>query len=203
MTKQEQLEEVRKQIIKAKLPLHETATNLVLGKGNVNADILFIGEAPGRNEDLQGIPFVGAAGKKLDEFLHTIDLCIDDVYITNILKYRPPNNRDPSIDEIKTHSPFLIEQIKIIKPKIIITLGNFASKFVLAGFNVENMKKIKGITFLHGKLFEKKINGLKFIVIPMYHPAAILYKKNLEKDLKKDFLKLKELLNQKKIEQYF
>src|SRR3990167_2004068 len=96
-------------------PLKDAATNLVFGKGNPEAKILFIGEAPGANEDLQGLPFVGAAGKQLDSFLHMINLCIEDVYIANILKYRPPDNRPPNKDEIRTHTPFLIEQIKIIQ----------------------------------------------------------------------------------------
>ncbi|MBI5065912.1 uracil-DNA glycosylase [Candidatus Woesearchaeota archaeon] len=192
--RERKLEEVKKRIIIAKLPLHESATNLVFGKGNSCANIMIIGEAAGANEDLQGLPFVGAAGKQLDNFLHMINLCIDDVYIANILKYRPPDNRNPNDEEIRTHTPFLIEQIKIIKPKIILTLGNFSTKFVLGGFSVEGMKKIEGITSLHGKPVEKELDGTKFLVIPMYHPAATLYKRSLTQELEKDFLMVKQIL---------
>src|SRR3989344_2923175 len=131
------LEKLSKEVAQADLPLKETATTLVFGKGNPNTSILFIGEAPGKNEDLQGLPFVGAAGKLLDTMLKTIGLTIDDIYIANILKYRPPNNREPSKEEIIAHTPYLIEQIKIIQPKIIVTLGNYATKFVLSGCSVD------------------------------------------------------------------
>ena len=120
--KSKALAELRESISQLDLPLKATATNLVFGKGNPNTDILFIGEAPGKFEDLQGIPFVGTAGKLLDEMLNKINLTINDIYIANILKYRPPNNREPQPDEISAHTPFLVEQIKIIKPKIIVTL---------------------------------------------------------------------------------
>jgi len=175
-------------------PLKNDAHNLVFGKGNCNAKILFIGEAPGEKEDLQGIPFVGAAGKQLDKLLSSINLTIEDVYIANILKYRPPQNRDPTSDEIKSHTPYLVEQIKIIKPRIIATLGNYSTKFVLAGFNPDEMKKIEGISTLHGKHIEKEIDGFKFIVVPLYHPAAILYKPSLREDLEKDFIGMKEII---------
>ena len=194
MSKKEELDKLKEKILQEKLLLQESSTNLVFGKGNPEAKILFIGEAPGANEDLQGLPFVGAAGKQLDGFLHSINLCIDDVYIANILKYRPPDNRPPNKEEIRNHTPFLIEQIKIIKPKIIITLGNFSTKFVLGGFSVEGMKKVEGISLLHGKAVEKELEDSKFIVFPMYHPAAVLYRRSLKDELEKDFLKVKELL---------
>jgi len=194
VSKKENLDKLKQKVEEADILLKDTSTNLVFGKGNPDANILFIGEAPGNNEDLQGIPFVGTAGKQLDEFLHMIDLCIDDVYIANILKYRPPNNRNPNVEEIKAHTPFLIEQIKIIQPKIIITLGNFSTKFVLSNFDVDKMKKIEGISVLHGKPVTKIINDLKFLVVPMYHPAAMLYKRSLKDDLEKDFLIVKTLL---------
>ncbi len=194
MSKQEALEQLKQKTLQANLPLKDTATNLVFGKGNPEAKLLFIGEAPGANEDLQGLPFVGAAGKQLDQLLHMINLCIEDVYIANVLKYRPPENRNPNDEEIKTHTPFLIEQIKIIQPKIIVTLGNFSTKFVLGNFSVDGMKKIEGITQLHGIPAQKELDGAKFLVFPMYHPAATLYKRSLKEDLEKDFLKLKELL---------
>ena len=194
MSKKEALYKIKEKILNTKLSLQESATNLVFGKGNPEAKIFFIGEAPGANEDLQGLPFVGAAGKQLDALLHMIALCIEDVYIANILKYRPPENRNPNEEEIRTHTPFLIEQIKAIKPKIIITLGNFSTKFVLGGFSVEGMKKVEGISILHGKAVEKELDGTKFVVFPMYHPAAVLYRRSLKDELEKDFLKVKELL---------
>jgi len=195
MAKQESLELIRKKITEEmKCPLKDAATHLVFGKGNPDAKILFIGEAPGAQEDLKGIPFVGSAGRELDKLLHSIGLSPDDVYIANILKYRPPENRNPTMEEIKRHTPYLIEQIKVIQPKIVVTLGNFSTKFVLADFNPENMKSIGGITFLHGKPVEKKIDGLPFLVFPLYHPAAILYNPKLRKELEDDFLKIKSYL---------
>lgn len=193
----ETLNQLKEQTAAADLPLKETATKLVFGKGNPNADILFIGEAPGKNEDLEGKPFVGAAGKLLDGFLETINLHLDDVYIANILKYRPPNNRDPTVDEIRAHTPYLVEQIKVIKPKIIATLGNFATKFVLAGFDVDGMKKIPGITQLHGKPQHIRVNGDAYTVVPLYHPAATLYKRALRPDLEADFKKMGNLISGK------
>ena len=167
--------------------LSKKAKNLVFGKGNSNANIFFIGEAPGAKEDLEGIPFVGRAGKELDKMLNKINLTLEKCYITNILKYRPPKNRNPSKSEIIEHTPFLLEQIKIINPKIIVTLGNFSTKFILGNFSQENMKKQKGISEVHGKSFE--ING--FIVFPIYHPSAMMYKPSLKKIFEKDFKKLK------------
>src|SRR3989338_9626366 len=148
------LEELEQETKKAELPLKNGAKNLVFGKGNPKANILFIGEAPGAKEDELGVPFVGQAGKELDKLLGLIGLSLEDVYIANILKYRPPENRNPNMDEIEAHTPFLIKQIKIIKPKIICTLGNFSTKFVLAGFRSEGMNKIEGISNLHGQTRE-------------------------------------------------
>ncbi|MGV8141941.1 MAG: uracil-DNA glycosylase family protein [Candidatus Woesearchaeota archaeon] len=195
MGKIEELEKVKSKILdELKCPLKDAAKNLVFGKGNPDASIMFIGEAPGAQEDEQGIPFVGAAGKELDKLLRSISLTLDDAYIANILKYRPPENRDPTIDEIYRHTPYLIEQIKIIKPKIICTLGNYSTKFVLAQFNIPNMKNISGITGLHGKVHHLTIDGMDFMVIPLYHPAAMLYNPNLRMVLNEDFLKMGELL---------
>lgn len=189
MDKEKQLDMIKEKIINELVcPLKDAATNLVFGKGNPNAPILFIGEAPGEKEDLEGIPFIGRAGKQLDKLLNAIGLGIDDVYIANILKYRPPKNRDPNIEEIKSHTPYLIEQIKIIKPKIIATLGNYSTKFVLSGFNPDDMQKVEGISSLHGK--PKKIkfkNDYEFIVVPIYHPAAMLYRPQLKQDFEHDF----------------
>ncbi len=194
MDKIQALDSVRKRILAADLPLKNTAKNLVFGKGNPDAAILILGEAPGNNEDLQGMPFVGAAGKQLDKLLNLIGLTLDDVYIANILKYRPPENRDPLPAEMLLHTPYLVEQIKIIQPKVIVTLGNFATKFILADFTVEKMKSVGGIVTLHGKAIEKKIDGMQFIVYPVFHPAAVIYRREWYADLEKDFLNLKRLL---------
>lgn len=203
MSKADELEAVKNKILSGmKCPLKDAAKNLVFGKGNPNADIMFIGEAPGAQEDLQGIPFVGAAGKELDKLLRSINLTLDDVYITNILKYRPPDNRDPAVDEIYRHTPYLIEQIKIIKPKIICTLGNYSTKFVLAHFNIPKMTEISGITKLHGRVNHISIDEMNFKVIPLYHPAAMLYNPNLRQVLAKDFLEMEKILSQKDLESF-
>lgn len=162
--------------------------NIVIGKGNVHAKIMFVGEAPGRKEDEEGIPFVGVAGKNLDELLKKVDLTLKEVYIANILKCRPPENRDPLPDEIKAHTPWLIEQIKTIKPKVICSLGNYATKFFLASGDVDKMDSMPGITKVHGKVKDINFYGLKMKLIPLFHPAAIIYKRTLlpewEKDMK-------------------
>lgn len=194
-SKADQLEQLRSKILQTHLPLQETANTLVFGKGNPDARILFIGEAPGKNEDLQGVPFVGAAGKELDKLLHTISLTIEDVYIANILKYRPPNNRDPNEGEIKAHTPFLIEQLTIIQPEIICTLGNFATKFILGGCDPGKMSSMPGITKLHGEHKDATFDSLRFTVFPLYHPAAMLYKPPLRRTMEEDFRKLGELLS--------
>jgi len=193
----ETLDALREKTATVDLPLKESATNLVFGKGNPHAKIMFIGEAPGKNEDLQGMPFVGAAGKLLDELLQGIGLTLDDVYIANILKYRPPNNRDPTEGEIRAHTPYLVEQIKIINPDVIATLGNFATKFVLAGFDVDGMKKIAGMSKLHGKPHKIHVSGQSFTIVPLYHPAATLYKRALRPVLEDDFKKMSDLISGK------
>ncbi|NCN86517.1 uracil-DNA glycosylase [archaeon] len=173
-------------------PLFKDCTNIVVGRGNKNAEILFVGEAPGRNEDKEGIPFCGAAGKNLDKLLNEVGLSIDEIYIANILKCRPPENRDPTTEEIKTHTPWLLKQIKEMKPKIICSLGNYATKFFLAKTNVEDMKNQPGITQVHGQVQEVEIDGLKIKLIPLFHPAAIIYKRALEPEWLKDMEIVKE-----------
>jgi uracil-DNA glycosylase len=142
--------------------LAATRTQVVFGVGNPNADLLFIGEAPGQNEDTQGEPFVGAAGQLLTRMLGEIGLTRDEVYIANILKCRPPGNRDPQEDEIETCTPWLVEQMSLIQPRVVVTLGNFATKFVL--------QTQTGITRMRGSVYPW--HGRK--VIPTFHPAAIL-----------------------------
>lgn len=153
--------------------------NIVVGKGNVNAKILFVGEAPGVNEDLQGIPFCGAAGKNLDKLLANVGLNLENIYVANILKCRPPENRGPLPDEIRAHTPWLVKQIKEMKPMVVCSLGNYATKFFLANGVVENMDKQAGITSLHGKVREMDFMGLKIKLIPLFHPAAIIYNQRL------------------------
>jgi uracil-DNA glycosylase family 4 len=159
---------------------------VVVGKGNLHADILFVGEAPGRNEDEQGLPFVGAAGKNLDKLLASVNLSMDDIYIANILKCRPPENRNPSADEIRKHTPWLMKQIKEIRPKVICSLGNYATKFFLAGCDPEKMDKQPGITQVHGQVRVMQIDGMTITLIPLFHPAAIIYNRKIIAEWEKD-----------------
>jgi uracil-DNA glycosylase len=197
-TKKEALEEVSKEILADEtLLLKKEATNLVFGKGNPEAEIMFIAEAPGKQEDQQGIPFVGRAGKLLDELLASINLTEDNIYIANILKYRPPKNRDPNEEEIKAHTPYLIKQILIIQPKVIVTLGNYATKFILANCDPKEMTSIPGITTLHGKTTHITFNNNSFKVIPTFHPAALIYNQKLRPTAEQDFQLIKEETRQK------
>ena len=159
-------------------------TQVVFGTGNPHASIMFVGEAPGFYEDRQGEPFVGAAGKLLTELLQSIGLERSDIYIANVIKCRPPNNRDPLPDEIDTCKPFLLQQIALIQPKLVCTLGNFATQTLLE-------RKV-GITKVRGQVIQLE----HFIVFPLLHPAAALHQGNLRVPLKEDFQKLKTVLEQ-------
>lgn len=192
MNKELALEELKKEIINAKLLLHQTATNVVMGRGNINANILIIGEAPGEQEDLCGKSFVGKAGKLLDKELLKIGLKENNIYIANILKYRPPKNRNPSTEEMVQHTPYLIKQIEIMKPSIIITLGNFSTKFLKSEFIIEKMNKIESISEIHG--IPESNKEYNYIIFPMYHPAATMYNPKIKKDFENDFEKLKQFL---------
>ena len=163
-------------------PLCDGRTQTVFGVGNPNARVLIVGEAPGKNEDLQGEPFVGAAGKYLNELLAIAGLSREDVYIANVLKCRPPSNRDPRPEEIQACTPFLREQTRTINPEYIVTLGNFSTKFIL--------KTDVGITRLHGTLQRAG----RFKVFPIFHPAAALYDSKKREALENDFATLGELL---------
>lgn len=167
-----------------------TATNLVLGDGNSNADIVFIGEAPGKNEDQQGLPFVGAAGKFLNEMLASIGLDRGDVYITNIVKYRPPNNRDPLPDEKKAFWPYLVQQIDVIEPKVIVTLGRHSMEYFLPE---------QKISQIHGEPKRISFSKDKIVILPLYHPAAALYNGGLRETLLEDFGRIPAII--KKINQ--
>jgi len=175
--------------------LFKDCTNIVVGKGNSEADILFVGEAPGRNEDEQGIPFCGAAGKNLDKLLDNVGLSLEDVYVANILKCRPPENRDPLPDEIRAHTPWLLKQIKDMKPKVVCSLGNYATKFFMSLGDVDLMKKQLGISQVHGKVQDIEIDGLKIKLIPLFHPAAIIYNRTKLTPLwEEDMIKVKEIV---------
>ena len=168
--------------------------NIVIGKGNENADILFVGEAPGRNEDEQGIPFVGAAGRNLDNLLEKVGLSLENIYVVNILKCRPPENRNPLSEEIRAHTPWLLKQIQDINPKVVCSLGNYATKFFLSKGDVEKMKEQPGITQIHGKIQDIEIKGVKIKLIPLFHPAAIIYRRQLIDDWEKDMEIVKEIV---------
>lgn len=165
--------------------LAKTATNLVMGVGSPDADIVFIGEAPGKNEDLRGEPFVGAAGKFLDEMLDSVGLSRNETYITNIVKYRPPNNRDPLPEEKRDFWPFLISQLEIIKPKIVVTLGRHSMEYFLPG---------RRITEIHGLPKRIEFGKQKIVILPLYHPAAALYNGGLRETLIKDFAQIPNIL---------
>jgi uracil-DNA glycosylase len=166
--------------------LAEGRTQVVFGSGNPRADLMFVGEAPGFHEDKQGVPFVGQAGKLLEKLLAGIGLWRDDVYIANVLKCRPPGNRDPQQDEIEACEPHLFRQIELIEPKVIATLGNFATK-LLSG-------RPLGITRVHGQEQALTIAGRSVVLFPLYHPAAALYTPAMLKVLEADFARLPELL---------
>lgn len=164
----------------------KTAKNLVMGDGNIDADIVFIGEAPGKNEDETGLPFVGAAGKFLNEMLATIDMNRDDIYITNIVKYRPPNNRDPLPQEKTAFWPYLVRQLDIIAPKIVVTLGRHSMEYFLPE---------KKISVVHGQPKRISFGQNKIVIVPLYHPAAALYNGSMRATLIEDFMKLPTIIN--------
>jgi len=165
----------------SKCALCQSRTQVVPGTGNPHASIMFIGEAPGKNEDIQGEPFVGAAGKFLNEMLAEIGLKREDIFIANTVKCRPPNNRDPLPEEIKTCLPYLKQQILLIKPKVIVTLGRFSMNLFFPDAQISKV---------HGQILMK--DSLK--VIALYHPAAALYNGGMRETLKQDFQVLKKFL---------
>jgi uracil-DNA glycosylase len=169
-----------------KCRLAEGRTQVVFGFGNPHADLMFVGEAPGFHEDQQGLPFVGQAGKLLDTLLAGIGLERSQVYIANVLKCRPPGNRDPALDEIEACEGHLFRQIELIEPTVVATLGNFATK-LLSG-------KPTGITRVHGQEQETTIGGRRVLLYPLYHPAAALYTPAMLKVLGDDFRRLPDLM---------
>jgi uracil-DNA glycosylase len=166
--------------------LAQTRTQVVFGVGNPSADLMFVGEAPGFHEDKQGLPFVGQAGKLLDNLLAGIGLDRSQVYIANVLKCRPPGNRDPQPDEIESCEPHLFRQIELIQPRLVATLGNFATK-LLSG-------KQTGITRVHGVEQETTVGGNRVLLYPLYHPAAALYTPRMLDVLREDFSRIPALM---------
>jgi uracil-DNA glycosylase len=167
-------------------PLSQGRTQVVFGSGDSNADLMFVGEAPGFHEDKQGVPFVGAAGKLLDQLLAGIGLTRGQVFVCNVLKCRPPGNRDPMPDEIEACEGHLWRQIELIRPRVVATLGNFATK-LLSG-------KPTGITRVHGREQETTLGGRRVLLYPIYHPAAALYTPRMLEVLQSDFQRIPELL---------
>ncbi len=165
----------------------------VIGEGNHRANLMLVGEAPGKNEALTGRPFCGQAGRILDELLLSISLKRDDIYITNIVKDRPPANRDPLPEEIEIYAPFLERQINLIKPKIIAGLGRFSSTYLIENFS--QLNNIGTISQIHGRLFPGQAEYGAITIIPLYHPAAAIYNPNLKDVLRVDFEHLAECLN--------
>lgn len=165
--------------------LAEQAKNLVMGDGNIDAEIVLIGEAPGKNEDEQGLPFVGAAGKFLNSMLEDAGIKRSDVYITNIVKYRPPNNRDPLPDEKKAFWPYLVRQLDTIQPEIVVTLGRHSMEYFLPD---------RKISEIHGQPKRITFGDYKLVVVPLYHPAAALYNGGMRATLTDDFKKLLKII---------
>lgn len=185
MSKQEQLNKIMADILQQEIcpELAAGATQLVFGDGNPNAELVLVGEAPGKNEDQQGLPFVGVAGKFLNEMLAGIGRARQDVYITNIVKYRPPENRDPYPDEKAEFLPFLRAQLDVIKPKIVATLGRHSMECFLPGMKISE---------IHGQ--PKRLQGQ--VYLPLFHPAAALYNGGMRQTLIDDFAKIPRILAQ-------
>jgi DNA polymerase len=189
-------EERREELVKVfreasqctKCSLHQGRTKVVFGNGNADADLMFVGEAPGQQEDLQGLPFVGRAGNLLDQLLGEVGLQRADVFVANVLKCRPPGNRDPQPDEIETCRPYLARQVELIEPRVICTLGNFATKLLT--------RSQRGITGVHGRPQVHELGGRAVRIYPIYHPAAALRSTKVLEELRADFQRLPELLDE-------
>jgi len=169
-----------------KCPLYETRTRAVFGAGDSDAELMFVGEAPGAEEDRQGLPFVGRAGQLLNELLEGIGLTREDVFIANVLKSRPPGNRDPQPEEIEACRPYLFEQVRLIEPKVVCTLGNFATK-LLSG-NPAGITRVRGTPQVHS------LGGRAVFLLPLFHPAAALRTPAVKETLRGDFETLPALL---------
>jgi uracil-DNA glycosylase family 4 len=190
----QQLDEIQQKILDDKVTpeLAKTATQLVFGTGSPDAEIVFVGEAPGKNEDLKGEPFVGAAGKFLDEMLQSVNLQRSDIYITNIVKYRPPNNRDPLPEEKKAFLPYLQAQLEVIQPKILVTLGRHSTNSFLPDLQISkehgHPKRVK-LAFR-----DDPTKVLEVVILPLFHPAAALYNGGLRQTLLDDFASIPDII---------
>lgn len=189
MSKQLQLDALQSEILTEGVcpDLATQATQLVMGAGNPDADIVIIGEAPGKKEDELGLPFVGASGKFLDAMLESTALRRDNIYITNIVKYRPPNNRDPSRAEKEAFWPYLLQQLAIIQPKLVVTLGRHSMNYFLPGSVIGD---------IHGQVVDVVIDGVPYRLMPLYHPAAAMYNGKLRQTLLDDFLRIPQVIDQ-------
>jgi uracil-DNA glycosylase family 4 len=195
MEKRERMLIIRDEILKlsGELAKYRNENNYlpVIGEGAHDARVMFIGEAPGRNEAKTGRPFCGAAGKILDVLLSSIGMMRDDVYITNIVKDRPPQNRDPEPEEIELYAPFLDRQIQIVQPRVLATLGRFSMEYVMKAFGLSS--SLEPISKAHGKKYVANASYGPVAIIPLYHPAAAIYNRSLIETLRKDFKVLKDV----------
>ncbi|MEX0934853.1 MAG: uracil-DNA glycosylase [Candidatus Paceibacterota bacterium] len=196
--KTQQMKELRDELWEFDVsPLYEyrkeNGYHPVIGEGDHDADILFIGEAPGKNEAEQGRPFCGRSGKLLTELIESIGLTREEVYITNILKDRPPGNRDPKSEEIELYAPFLDRQVEIIEPKVVATLGRFSMEYMFKHFNAGD--QLSSISEMHGKLFTVEAPFGEVKLMPLYHPAVALYNGSMKGTLLEDFEKLKKVIS--------
>lgn len=193
--KQKQLDEIEREILDLKSsPLYkyrkENNYYPVIGEGSISAKVFFIGEAPGKTEAETGKPFCGRSGKFLDEMLSSIGLKREKVYITSVVKDRPPENRDPTQKEVELYGPFLDRQLEIIKPKVIVLLGRISMKYVFEKAGIEN--ELEPISKAHGKIYEGKLSYGKVKLLPMYHPAFALYNPKIKPVLMEDFKKIEK-----------
>jgi uracil-DNA glycosylase family 4 len=185
--RREKLVELFKEVQRCgRCPLHETRTKPVFGAGNADADLMFVGEAPGAEEDRQGLPFVGRAGQLLNQMLEEIGLVRDDVFIANVLKSRPPGNRDPQPLEIEACKPYLFEQVRLIEPRVVCTLGNFSTKLLTA--SPTGITKVRGTPQVHD------LGGRPVYLLPLFHPAAALRTPAVKETLRADFATIPDLL---------
>jgi uracil-DNA glycosylase len=189
LTRRERLVEVfNEAAVCERCPLSKTRTKVVFGSGNADADLMFVGEAPGAEEDRQGLPFVGRAGGLLSQLLEEIGTHREDVFICNVLKCRPPGNRDPQPLEIESCEPYLVQQVQLIEPRVVCTLGNFATKLLT--------RSPTGITKVRGTPQVHRLGGRTVFVMPLFHPAAALRTPSVADTLRADFARLPELIAQ-------
>ncbi len=190
--KLEQLKQLERKVRNCqKCTLAATRLNVVFGEGGISSRILFIGEAPGATEDETGKPFCGKAGNILDGLLSRAGLKREDIYIANILKCRPPGNRNPEVEEINVCSGYLDQQVDLIEPRIIGCLGNFSTRYIMEKFGLKN--KVQGISKIHGQVFITPVSQGSLKIVPLYHPATVIYNVNMRSVLEKHFLMLKNI----------